>query len=42
MTNQEKLSLLKNRRTMLLGRKQNIKSGGVLRKINREIRKLEM
>lgn len=41
MTNCEKLALLKNRKNLLIERSQNVKSSGVLRKINREIRKLE-
>lgn len=41
MTNTEKLVLMKNRYKKLAGSDKNIKSGGVLRKLRRQIRNLE-
>lgn len=41
MTNKEKLALVRNRYNQLSNNPKNIKSGGVLRKLRRQIRNLE-
>ena len=41
MDNEIKLKQLKDRRAKLMGNSKNIKSGGVLRKLNRQIRNFE-
>ena len=41
MNKQEKLALVKNRYNRLAGIYKNIKSGGVLRKLARQIRNIE-
>lgn len=42
MTKTEKLALMKNRLYTLQNNPKNIKSGGVLRKLRRQIRNAEM
>ena len=41
MTKEQKLNLMKDRYNRLAGTPKNIKSGGVLRKLARNIRNLE-
>ena len=41
MSKQEKLALVKDRYNRLAGTYKNIKSGGVLRKLARQIRNME-
>ena len=41
MSKQEKLALVKDRYNRLTGTLKNIKSGGVLRKLARQIRNME-
>ena len=41
MTNAEKLVLMKSRYNKLTGTDKNIKSGGILRKLRRQIRNME-
>lgn len=41
MTNSEKLALIKNRYNKLVENKKNVDSGGVLRKLRRQIRNIE-
>lgn len=41
MTNTEKLALMKNRLVVLEGNGKNIKSPGVVRKLQRQIRNIE-
>ncbi len=41
MTKEQKLKLMKNRLNMLDGTPKNIKSGGVVKALTREIRNLE-
>ena len=41
MSKQEKLALVKDRYNRLAGTPKNIKSGGVLRKLIRQIRNME-
>lgn len=41
MTNKEKITLLESRRTKIIENGKNIKSPGVLRKIDRQIRNYE-
>lgn len=41
MSKQEKLALVKDRYNRLMGTPKNIKSGGVLRKLIRQIRNME-
>lgn len=41
MTNEQKLAIKKNRLAVLEGSPKNIKSGGVVRKLRRQIRNME-
>ena len=41
MTKEQKLAIMKNRLSVLEGTPKNIKSGGCVRKLKRQIRRME-